>query len=166
MVNTVGGLVCMPKLSPISYKLVNKHNQARINKGDYAVFFTSKNSLCLGVISIVSAASRRSVSRLSIIQRASLAAASCSIQASSSLRSAFDKFAEWFRETSSKSCNDLREASSKKSIGGRGMGCLPRNAINFILHPISLPVLSLATLRSNKVIAASVNFGSSMSTVR
>lgn len=110
---------------PISYKNANRHN-SRTNKGFYADFFrseASRKSTLFGLAPEIT--SPRSIASLfSIIQRAIIAAAACSIHESSSALRVFERFAQRLREASSKSCNDRSDASSKKSNEGMGIGSL------------------------------------------
>src|SRR5258708_2457934 len=63
-------------------------------------------------------------SRLSIIQRVTIAAAHASTQASISTRRALAKLLERFNSTSSASSSERFEAFSRNSSGGMGMGLL------------------------------------------
>lgn len=139
----------------ISYSLHTKHNKSNnlnslISIGapvvmfTQAVFFSSlavKNSTFFGFKSILSAPSRSRISRFSIIHRAHRAMVSCSIQASSSTLRRLDRLAAWFREASSKSCKDVREASNRKS-SGIGITVLQGTRIDPAVHPKSCGFLA------------------------
>lgn len=85
-------------------------------------------------------------SRLSIIQRVTIADALASIQASSSTRIAFAKLFERFSSASSASSNERLLASNRKSICGSGIGPFPwdEGKCQSLGYPFYIPTLSLA----------------------
>lgn len=117
----------------ISYTRRGQHNYGEnaSNQADF-FFLTSIKSTLLGVISTDRAP--RSSSRFSIIQRASIADAHCSTHESSSHFRTLDRFAERFSDINSKSCSEVRDASSRNSRGGRGMGSLRYSGFDLMVH--------------------------------
>lgn len=108
----------MPQQGPIMYSYVSKHSIAARTQHVGAYYQALSRLLSSNASKVIFVgAAPKSLSRFSIIQRASSAAAFCSIHSSSMMRTCFPNLSERFRDASSKSCSDIKLASSRNSIG-------------------------------------------------
>lgn len=111
-------------LSPISYTYERTYNLFRLTESPVAlpgqaVLFPLKDSkLSSGPTSMSRRVTASNLSRLSIIQRASIPAAYCSAHINISSLIDLPKFDARASEANSKSCKDIHDASSRNSSGG------------------------------------------------
>lgn len=99
----------------LSVDIINTAKYQRFH-ADFFSSLTAKKSALFGFTSIVLPS--RSLSRFSIIQRATIAIAACSIHCSNSCFTTLDRFADRLSADSSKSCMEVADASKRNSSGG------------------------------------------------
>lgn len=103
---------------------VAEHNPrtASAYQAEFDFGFSNRLRTFFGAAGVTTSLRDNKASRLSIIQRVTIAAAAASIHASISIRIAFAKFVERLSSASSASSSERLLASNRNSSCGKGMG--------------------------------------------